>query len=103
LEGFSLSLTQLRQEGLEVAARSSGRRYREVQLTPEEIYLVFEPGQQCFAWRSHLPERPAFFFVGLGDYRSFNIKHARQHVSADDWAENMAEDLNKIRTVLERG
>lgn len=102
--GWQLRVEQLTPELLR-AARNSGKRYREMTVTEGETYLVYEPGQACFDSVNHrLPlERPAFFYEGRGDFRSFTIRRARQHANAEDWADSMAHHLDHVRSEIQKG
>lgn len=108
-EGFTLSVAALIAEGIEYAARHSGKKFKEVEGADYGVapgkYLVFEAGQVCFDADSHRVslERPEFFVVGQGDYRTFNARTARQHASAENWIDDMANSLDKVRTTHERG
>ena len=98
-----------RREGMDprlyYVATHSHRSWREVVLAPGESYLVFEPGQPCFDADNHriAIDRPAFFFAGRGDFRSFTTRQARQHANADDWVDEFATQLDQINTQIERG
>lgn len=82
----------------------AGKRYRRVTASATESYLVFEPGQACFAASTHRIklERPEFFYAGRGDFRSFSTRRAVQY-SSDDWLDKFANDLDSVRTQIERG
>jgi hypothetical protein len=88
--------------------RQSGRQYQEVYGNDygvgEGRFFVFAPGQPCFRFQSHRVslDRDPFFFVGRG-YLGLNTHTARQHRKADDWRDDMAQHLDGIRTIRERG
>lgn len=100
---------QLRVEGLPPEmvhlAIHSGRRFERVEVAEGETYLVFEAGQPCFASGTHRVslDRPEFFLVGRGDYRTFNPLKARRHDNPRDFVDEMQTDLDKLRTLRERG
>lgn len=85
------------------AIRRSGKTYRRIRLTESDEYVAFNPGQQCFQ-SPHVVslERPAFFYSGRGDYRTFSLRTATQF-RPSDWVECMQEHCDTLRTALERG
>jgi hypothetical protein len=109
VNGWTFSVTALKLDPqLDYLARHSGKRFREVDGTPnglEGLYLVYEPGQTCFDIDSHVTalERPAFYYVGRGDNRTFSTRRALQHSRAEDWVDDMSNHLDKIRTEIEKG
>lgn len=85
-------------------ARNAGRRYTEVAVREGETLLVFEAGQSCFAETTHqIPlDRPEFYFVGRGDYRSFSTRKAQQ-LPPGDWVEQFATHIDTLHTAIQRG
>jgi len=87
------------------------------------VRLTFPAGQECFATRSHrVPvERPPIFLVRPGDARSnpvdplgrrygdplHSVRLARSrgriHTRPEDWVEDSAETLDRVRSVREKG
>lgn len=106
-EGMTIPLAGLDPQ-LKYVATHSGRQFREVDGINfgigEGRYLVFPPGQPCFANESHRIslERAAFYFVGRGDYRSFDIRNAKQR-SEQDWIDQFANHQAKLREAQNRG
>ncbi len=102
--GWTYSKTALAVGNLLYAVTHAGKRYREVD-HENEIYLVFEPGQQCFSTSTHVVplERPEFYFSGRGDFRSFSTKTARKFNRPADWQDSFATHLDKIKAEIERG
>lgn len=106
-EGWTIPLKGIDPQ-LEYVARHAGRQFREVDGVDfgigEGRYLVFPPGQPCFRSESHRVslERAAFYFVGRGDHRSFDIRQAAQR-SEENWIDQFANHQAKLREVQERG
>lgn len=102
-DGWTFHKEQLSAEDLYVATHS-GKRYREVKLAEGYTYLVFEPGQPCFAAATHVVtlERPEFYFIGRGDYRVFSPHKAKQF-TPDDFVDEFANHLDRLHTAIERG
>lgn len=84
------------------AARTSGRKYREVRVSATESYLVYDAGQPCFASHRTSLERPALFIAGRGDWRSFAPRKARVFTS-DDWVDSFSTHLAAINNKLQQG
>ena len=86
------------------AALHSGRKYRQVDVTEGESYLVFEPGQICFDYKTHyLPlERPEFYFVGRGRGSTFSHRRAAQY-TAQNWVDKFAEKLSSLQDEIKKG
>ena len=92
------------------AAMHSGRRYYRGEIliegsTEEFKALIFEAGQECFRVDTHVKslERPEFFYVGRGDFRSFSTRRANQFDRADQFVDSFATHLDRIKTEIERG
>lgn len=114
LNGWYLKIDGTPPELLHVATHS-GRSYRigEVMLEPTEdrptteIFkaLIFEAGQPCFREETHVTslERPEFFYIGRGDFRSFSTRRALQVGQPDEFVDRFATHLDKLKTKLERG
>jgi hypothetical protein len=81
----------------------SGRRFTEARQPGGLAEFTFEAGQACFAAADHRIrlERPFRFLVASGDWRqSFG---QREHTRAEDWVDEFANDLDRVRTDRERG
>ena len=91
------------------AAMNSGRRYTRGELWngQGEAFqaLIFEAGQECFRVDTHVKslERPEFFYVGRGDFRSFSTRRASQFDRADQFVDSFATHLDRIKREIERG
>lgn len=121
--GWTYRKADLERENLLYAVTHAGKRYREMVLPsdvirdpdtgqfikdadrPDELCLVFEPGQKCFQERMHrVPlDRPEFYFAGRGDYRSFSHRKAQAFTRPVDWVDSFANHLDMIKTEIERG
>lgn len=106
MNGWSLKKSELSDQDLAMI-KSSGRRYREEAFSADEIYLIFEAGQPCFAAHTHRVslDREAFFFVAQGDSRTLNLRHhtTKRFNRAEDFRDHMAENLDRLHTIRERG
>jgi hypothetical protein len=78
------------------------RRYRESRNPAGGTEFRFGPGQKCFA-RHELPlEESERFLVRDGDRRGF-LSRPYQHHQADHWVEDMQDQFDGIRRVVEKG
>lgn len=114
LNGWYLKIDGTPQDLLHLATHS-GKKYvvGEIMLEPTEerptteIFkaLIFEAGQECFRVSTHVKslERPEFFYVGRGDFRSFSTRRASQFDRADQFVDSFATHLDRIKTEIERG
>lgn len=109
LNGWYLKIDGTPQDLLHIATHS-GKKYVVGELmnpqTAETFKaLIFEAGQECFRVSTHVKslERPEFFYVGRGDFRSFSTRRASQFDRADQFVDSFATHLDRIRTKIERG
>lgn len=72
------------------------RRYREVEHAGQ-TYLVFYPGQSCFATHKVRIEREELFFV-TPNATGLIVPAARQHKNWDDWQDDFASHQDRIAT-----
>lgn len=88
------------------AAKTSGRRFTEQQITEGETYLVFEAGQPCFKAGTHRAPlgRPPLYLVRDGDHRG-NPRgtKARLHQRPGDWVEDFAEHQQALADEIKKG
>jgi len=96
-------------------ATHSGRHYQEVYIDkggsildtelPQGTYLVFHTGQECFAAASHVRslDRPEFYYVGRGDWRSFRVAKAQKYDKPDIWLDQFASHLDSINAEINKG
>jgi hypothetical protein len=101
---------KVRVEGLPAnllhAARTSGRRYRELPVAEGETWLVFEAGQACFRASEHRTRigRPPLFVVRDGDTRGNPRRtKARLHQRAESWRDDFAEHQQTLADAQRRG
>lgn len=104
LNGWQLRVEEL-SPALLYTAQHSGRRFKEVRVSSNETYLVFEAGQPCFASNTHRKslERPEFYFVGRGDHRSFSTRRASQFNRPEDWLDDFSSHLDRIQAEINKG
>jgi len=102
--GWRVRVEGLRPEDLH-AIRTSGRRFRPVDVAEGETWLVFEPGQPCFKAATHKVPlgRPELFVVRDGDWRGNPTRQSYQHSSADAWVDHFATHQDKLAETIERG
>ena len=88
------------------AAKTSGRRYRELHVVEGETWLVFEAGQACFLAGEHRKrlDRPELYVVRDGDWRG-NPRgtQARRHARPEHWVEDFAEHQDRLASAHGEG
>lgn len=104
LNGWRVRLDGLSEED-RWAIHRSGRHFVRHDIAAGETWLVFEPGQACFAASEHRAPlgKPELFIVKGGDWRANPTGEFRQHSSAESWVDEFATNQNKIAEVIERG
>lgn len=102
-EGWTVRVQHL-DERLWAAIKASGRRYRRYDLTEDEGYLAFDPGQLCFQVDEHRvrTDRPEIFLVGRGDWRSFKPSQA-ERMQPEHWVERLYGHLDLLKTNIQKG
>lgn len=90
-----------------IRSGSSGRRFVEAQsayeiehgLTDGMAEFMFPPGQKCFATDKHrVPlEREPLYVARGGDARGNPLGERRVHTRAEDWTEDFAGHLDRVR------
>lgn len=104
LKGWSINAAPLSEQD-RAAIKQHGYRYRVLEVSAEEILWLFDAGQPCFKSSTHqLPVRPPVFYTRPGDWRG-NPTGQRPYVhdSAENWVDDMATHLDRLRTEIERG
>lgn len=89
------------------AARTSGRKYVEQDITKGETYFVFAAGQPCFRASDHrtrVSDRPPLYVVRDGDHRG-NPRGTkdRVHHRPDNWLDDFATHQQAISDAIEKG
>jgi hypothetical protein len=87
-------------------ATHCGRRYRVEQVAEGETWLVFEPGQPCFAASTHRikVDRPEIYLVTDGDWRGNPYgTDPYRHTRADWWVEDFAIHQDRIAHAVQQG
>jgi hypothetical protein len=86
--------------------KQSGRHFSEGREGSLTVFW-FPPGQMCFDSGNdqHMVslERPATFLVRDGDWRGNPSGSRRVHQRPEDWVEDFAENLDQVKTQIERG
>lgn len=85
------------------AARTCGRRYRELQVAQGETWLVYEPGQPCLKATTHTTrlDRPEIYLRRPGDWRG--LGEAYRHSRPEHWVDDFATHQQQLADRLERG
>jgi sugar phosphate isomerase/epimerase len=99
--------TELGQKQAHYIRKMSGRKFTESHdEQPGLTVFTFEAGQRCFKSGQHKVPlgRPEHYLVKGGDWRG-NPTGAptRKHSKPEHWVEDMAENLDKLRSAQERG
>lgn len=87
---------------LYIRSGASGRRFSEVgfgQDPGQLVQFIFDPGQKCFAADKHrVPlEREPLYVARGGDARGNPLRERRVHTRAEDWQEDFAGHLDRVR------
>lgn len=87
------------------AARTSGRKFSELEISANEHWLVFEAGQSCFRAALHrrLLDKQEVFIVRDGDFRGNPTGNVRRHTRPEDWTEDFAEHQDKLAQQTQQG
>lgn len=87
------------------AARNSGRKYAEMEVSQNEHWLVFEAGQPCFRAAEHrrLLDKQEIFIARDGDFRGNPTGNVRRHTSPEFWLEDFAEHQDKLARQIQQG
>jgi hypothetical protein len=103
-KGWKLRVEGLPPEMLH-AAKTSGRKFSELDVTEAEHWLVFEAGQPCFRARMHrkLLDKQEIFIARDGDFRGNPTGNVRRHTRAEHWLEDMNENQDRLERILRRG
>jgi hypothetical protein len=104
IKGWKLRVEGLPPEMLH-AAKTSGRKFTELNVTATENWLVFEAGQPCFRAQLHrkLLDKQEIFVVRDGDYRGNPTGNIRKHTRPEHWREDFAEHQEKLAQQIQRG
>jgi hypothetical protein len=100
---------RLRIEGLPPemvhAARTSGRKYTELDVSESEHWLIFEAGQPCFRAQMHraLLDKQEIFIARDGDWRGNPTGNVRRHTRPEFWVEDFAEHQDKLARQIQQG
>lgn len=87
------------------AIANSGRRYVRHDVAEGETWLVFGPGQSCFAASEHRVPlgRPELFVVRDGDWRGNPTGQVRKHANAEDWVDQFATHQDRVARAIQEG
>jgi hypothetical protein len=105
LNGWSINVTPLSEQDV-AAIREHGYRYDVLPVSAEETLWLFDAGQPCFKATEHRKEigRPPIFYTRRGDWRGDPTGgRPYMHDSAENWVDDMATHLDRLRTERERG
>ena len=104
LHGWRVRLDPLSEED-RWAIHRSGRRYVRQDVAEGETWLLFEPGQACFAASEHRTPigKPELFIVKGGDWRGNPRGEVRQHKYAEDWVDQFANHQDRVARAIQEG
>lgn len=105
LMGWSINVVPLSEQDLAVI-KQHRYRYHVVPVSAEETLWIFDAGQPCFKASTHQREigRPPVFFTRPGDWRGDpSGAGAFVHARPEDWVDDMATHLDRLRTEIEKG
>lgn len=84
--------------------KQAGRRYSESREPSGLTVFAFEAGQKCFAAHQVSLQRPENFLVVGGDYRGNPLgTKTLVHARPEHWVEDLAENLDGLKSARERG
>lgn len=103
-KGWKLRVEGLSPEMLH-AAKTSGRKYTELDVTESEHWLIFEAGQPCFRARTHrkLLGKQEIFIARDGDFRGNPTGNVRRHTKPEFWLEEFQENQENIARRIQQG
>lgn len=98
-----ITVLELGDDRAEYVRRSSGRSFVETR-DATHVTFTFKAGQTCFRPHRIRVDRPEIFIARDGDYRG-NPRGTEpyRHKRAVDWADEFAENQDRIITAHERG
>ncbi|HEX3781717.1 MAG TPA: hypothetical protein VHX38_18800 [Pseudonocardiaceae bacterium] len=105
LHGWSINVAPLSEQDI-ATIKQHGYRYQVLAVSAEEILWIFDAGQPCFKSSEHRMEtgRPPVFYTRPGDWRGDPTgRRPYVHDSAENWVDDMATHLDRLRTENERG
>jgi hypothetical protein len=104
LHGWSINVAPLSEQDLAVI-KQHGYRYSVLPVSAEETLWIFEAGQPCFKSSTHRREvgRPAVFYTRPGDWRGDYTGGRPSVLRPEDWVDDMATHLDRIRAEIEKG
>lgn len=100
---------RVRIEGLPVemvhAARTTGRKYVELDVSENEHWFIFEAGQPCFRASEHraLLDKQEIFIARDGDFRGNPTGNVRKHTDPSFWLEDFAEHQDRLAMRIQQG
>jgi len=100
---------RVRVEGLPaemvLAARTTGRKFTELEVAHNEHWLVFEAGQPCFRASLHrrLLDKQEIFIARDGDFRGNPTGNVRKHTRPEFWVEDFADHQDRLARQIQQG
>lgn len=105
LHGWSIHIEPLSEQDLHTIQKF-GYRYQVLHVREGETQWVFEAGQPCFKASTHRKEigRPPLFFTRRGDWRGDPTgERPFVHQRPEDWVDDFATQLDRLRADREKG
>jgi hypothetical protein len=86
-------------------ARTTGRKFTELNISETENWLVFEAGQPCFRASQHkkLLDKQEIFVARDGDFRGNPTGNVRKHTRPEFWLEDFAEHQEQLARQIQQG
>ena len=112
LNGFVLHCdlgTELGQKQLAFIRGDRSRSPKAEKVGGTLVDFFYPPGTECFASTQKLAThrvpigRPPVYLVADGDWRGNPTGRIRRHRNGGDWAEDFAENVDRFRTMQQRG
>ncbi len=103
LNGWALHVQAITPRDVHLA-RTSGRAFTERDMGPGQTWLVFEPGQPCFAAGTHVRqlERPELYTIWAGDWRLAPERREKVPVSSQAWVDDCGDNQQRLHDMIER-
>jgi hypothetical protein len=105
LKGWSINVAPLSEQDI-ATIKAFGYRYSVLPVSAEQTLWIFDAGQPCFKAATHRKAtgRPALFYTRAGDWRGDPTgQRPYVHDSAENWVDDMATHLDRLRTETEKG
>lgn len=102
--GWSINAAVLSEQD-KAAIKDAGYRWIVVDVADGETQWIFEAGQPCFKSSTHQREtgRSPVFYTRPGDWRGNPEGGRATEMRPEDWVDDMAHHLDRLRSEIEKG